>query len=55
MWYALFGIYGQERPSQECAKLEFSHPSRGDNYCGTKETYPKKIISSLNNKMCLFD
>ena len=29
MWYASLGFYGQGRPSQECAKFDFSHPSGG--------------------------
>jgi hypothetical protein len=53
MWYALSGIYGQERRSQECAKLEFCHPSGGGTIIAAPKRRQKNIFtSSLNDKMC---
>jgi hypothetical protein len=44
MWYASLGIYGQECPSQECAKLEFCHPSGGGQLLRQPKTYNKIFL-----------
>jgi hypothetical protein len=53
MWYALLGIYGQERPSQESAKFDFCHPLGGGTIIDGPQTQANKYFY-ITYKMCFF-